>query len=199
MRTLLAVTLTALLAGCVTTPSQKAQFNAEYPHRQDIRQQSVYHFMTKPVSASGKKYWGSDNVAELFYVSDNAASMLQLRFNYPGRSVEVSSLDTHQKTLRKRTFALLDESAAKPSNADADYLVLTKGGQLMKKTRNCTPDMSVGCRWWNHTIFITRHADMAVHYEEGGAGLIFLIFPFYDSSEYLRIFQKVTPAPGLTS
>jgi hypothetical protein len=187
--------LTLLLTGCASSP-QQAQYKAEYPVRQDMRKQSIYQFQTKPIKSSGARYWGSGNLAELFYVSDDQASTLEMRFNYPARSLQVSSRDPHNNILRQRTFILLDESAAKPSDSKTGYVYLTKDGQLSRKTKNCTPDMSVGCQWWNHTIFLTRQGDLAVNYESGGAVLMFLVLPLYGSNEYFEVFPKVSPVPG---
>ena len=68
----------------------------------------------------------------------------------------------------------------------------------MQKTRNCTPDMSVGCHWWIHNLFITRHGDMALQYGNGSAVMLFLLFPAYGSNKYLEIFSKVSPVSDVT-
>ena len=198
MRVLFALLLSSLLAGCITSSPQKALYKAEYPHRQDIRQQNVYQFKTTPIKASGKRYRGAGDLAVLFGVSHQNASTVQLRFNYPAKSLEAVSLDAANKTIRKETFILLDESAPKPSRPETNYFYLTKDGQLVQKSRNCTPDMSVGCQWWNHRLFITRNGDMAVHYENGSAVLLFLVFPGYGSHDYLEIFSKVSPVADVT-
>ncbi len=198
MRVLFALLLTSLLAGCITSSPQKALYKAEYPHRQDIRQQNVYQFKTTPIKASGERYRGAGDLAVLFGVSHQNASTVQLRFNYPAKSLEAVSLDAANKTIRKETFILLDESAPKPSRPETNYFYLTKDGQLVQKSRNCTPDMSVGCQWWNHMLFITRNGDMAVHYENGSAVLLFLVFPGYGSHDYLEIFSKVSPVTDVT-
>lgn len=194
MRTPLILLLTLLLTGCVISSPQKALYNAEYPHRQDIRQQNVYRFTTKPVTPGGEKYWGAGDLAQLFYVSDDKATTVELRFSYPGKSLHVASLDTQNHVLRERTFILLDESAAKPANKDIDYFFLTKEGELKTSWRSCIPDMSVGCSWGGHTLFITRNTDLAVQYETGGAYLMFLVFPAYGSRKYLEIFPQAPAA-----
>lgn len=193
MRRLLAPLMTLLLVGCAISSPQKEQYKAEYNNRQDVRAQNVYRFKTQPIKPSGEKYWGAGDLAQLFYVSDDKASVLELRFNYPAKSLRVASLDPQNNVLREKTYSLLDESAAKPADPNTGYVYLTKDGELMRKVRNCTPDMSVGCQWWNHRLFITRSADLAVQYEKGGAGLAFLVIPVYGASEYLEIFPK---APG---
>ena len=195
MRQFFMLILTLLLAGCARSP-QQAQYNAEYPVRQDMRKQSVYQFQTKPITPSGARYWGAGNLAELFYVSDDQASTLEMRFNYPARSLLVTSRDPQTNIVRQRTFILLDESVAKPSDSQTGYMYLTKDGQLLRKAKNCTPDMSVGCQWWNHTVFLTRKGDLAVNYESGGAALMFLVLPLYGSKEYLEVFPNVSPLPG---
>jgi hypothetical protein len=187
MRLVLTLVLTSLLAGCVVDSPQKAQYNAEYPHRQDIRRQTVYQFMTKPVTKESK---GSDDLAEFFHVREDRATRVELRFNYPAHLVEISALDENRRVLRKTTVALLDESAADPSDREADYFYLTKDGTLLRKSKNCTPDMSVGCRWDVHTAFLTQKGDLAVQYENGSAGLFFLVVPFYGSSKYLNVFPN---------
>ena len=53
--------------------------------------------------------------------------------------------------------------------------------------------MSIGCRWQDRTLFITRNGDMAVQLASGSAGMAFLVIPFYGSEKYLEIFPK---APG---
>lgn len=197
MRPVFILILTSLLAGCVTSSPQSALFKAEYPQRLDIRQHSVYQFKTKPISASGESYRGSGNLTTLFRVSNEDASVLQLRFNYPAKSLDAVSLDTRNRILDKHTFALLDESAS-ASASEGEYFYLTKDGQLMQKNRNCTPDMSVGCQWWIHNLFITRNGDMAVHYEKRSAVVLFLLLPAYGSNEYLEIFSKVAATADLT-
>jgi len=199
MRSFLILLLTSLLAGCVTSSPQKTLFKAEYPQRLDIRQHNVYQFKTRPIVSSGESYRGSGDLTELFRVSNKNASMLQLRFDYPERSLEVVSLDAHNTVLDKHIFSLLDESASGPSDSEGEYFYLTKDGQLMQKTRNCTPDMSVGCQWWIHNLFITRNGDMAVHYENGSAVVLFLLLPAYGSHEYLEIFSKVSPLSDVTA
>jgi len=104
----------------------------------------------------------------------------------------VKSLDAQNRTLREETYALLDESAAKPSDVESRYFFLTKEGVLLTKFKNCTPDMSVGCRWQERTLFITRNGDMAVQLASGTAGMAFLVIPFYGSEKYLEIFPKVS-------
>jgi len=190
MRALVATMLAFLLTGCFTSSPQKTQFKAEYPARQDIRQKNEYRFTIKPTKPADARYWGSDDLAELFYVADTQATTLTLHFNFPAKSLQVSSQDPDNKIRRQTTFMLLDESAEKPSDTDLRYMYLTKDGRLLRKTRSCKPDMSVGCQWWIHTIFITRNGDMAVSYEKGGTGLVFLVIPLYSSSEYLQIFNK---------
>lgn len=199
VRVLFVLLLSSLLVGCITSSPQKALYKAEYPHRQDIRQKNVYQFKTTPIKASGERYWGAGELTQLFRVNDKDASTVQLRFNYPAKSLEAVSLDAANRTLSKETFILLDESAPKPSSPETNYFYLTKDGQLVHKIRNCTPDMSVGCQWWNHRLFITRNGDMAVHYENGSAVLLFLVFPGYGSHDYLEIFSKVSPVANVTS
>lgn len=191
MRQSFPLILILLLAGCVSS-SQHAQYKTEHPVRQDIRKQSVYQFQTKPTKPSGEKYWGAGDLADLFYVNDDKAATLEMRFNFPARSLQVSSRDAKDNILRQQLFNLLDESAAKPSDSQTNYVYLTKDGQLLRKVKNCTPDMSVGCQWRNHTIFLTRGGDLAVNYESGGAALMFLVLPLYGSKEYLEIFPKVS-------
>ena len=193
MRQLSLLLCLLLLTGCVVNAPQKAQFNAEYPNRQDIRHHAVYRFMTKPLKPGGGKYYGANDLAETLYVRADNAAMVELRFNYPGRSLQVKSLDAQNRTLREETYALLDESAAKPSDVESRYFFLTKEGVLLTKHKNCTPDMSVGCRWQDRTLFITRKGDMAVQLAKGGAGMAFLGIPLYGSQKYLEIFPK---APG---
>ncbi|WP_313109669.1 hypothetical protein [Atlantibacter sp.] len=197
MRFISTIILSSLLAGCVISSPQKAQYKAEYSHRQDIRQHTVYKFNTKPISPSGKSYRGSGNLTTLFKLSDKNASKIQLRFDYPAKSLEAVSLDAQDKILDKQTFTLLDKSADKPSDSQMNYFYLTKDGQLVYKTRNCTPDMSIGCQWWAHSLFITRNGDMAVHYENGSAVMLFLILPAYGSNEYLEIFSKAPYVSGI--
>ncbi|QMV51187.1 hypothetical protein [Ewingella americana] len=194
MYKLSALLLVLLLAGCSISAPQNAQYKKEYSARQDIRKQSLYQFMTKPVAAGGGRYWGSGDLAALFSVMDKQATSLELRFNYPAKSLEVSSRDAQNKTLRSKAFRLLDESAAKPADADNGYFYLTKDGQLVKNTRNCTPDMSVGCRWWNTKIFITGNGNLAVQHEEGGAGMMFLMIPVYGSNANFEVFPKAPPS-----
>ena len=191
MRGLLVLLVTLLLGGCVISSPQRAQYKEEYGNRQDIRTHTVYRFMTKPVRPSGEEYWGAANLAEFFYVDDKNATRVELRFNYAANTVDVASLDAQNTVLRKRTIVLLDESAAKPADTEDVYLTLTRDGELTKKVRSCKPDMSVGCQWWNHKLFITRSGDLAVQYEKGGTGLIFLLVPAYGSTEYLEIYPKV--------
>jgi len=186
-----------LLCGCVISSPQKAQYKTEYSHRQDIRQHNVYKFNTKPISASGKAYRGSGNLTSLFKLSDSNASRVQLLFDYAAKSLKAVSLDANDKILDKQTFILLDESMAKPSDSGINYFYLTKDGQLVNKTRNCTPDMSIGCQWWNYSLFITHSGDMAVHYENGSAVVLFLILPAYGSKEYLEIFSKASPVSDI--
>lgn len=195
MRKLSALIIMGLLTGCSVNTPQKAQYNAEYSQRQDIRAQNVYRFKIKPIQPSGGKYWGEDNLAQVFYVSDENAATIELHFNYPARTLLASSLDKQGQVLHKRTFALFAESATPPSDPDADYLYLTKSGELRTKWKNCTPDMSVGCRWGGHTIFITHSADLAVQYESGTAGMAFLLIPFYGSETRLQIFAKAPDNP----
>lgn len=57
MHRILTLLLSVLLAGCISSP-QKAQYNAEYANRQDIRAHEVYRFMTNPVKSSGEKILG---------------------------------------------------------------------------------------------------------------------------------------------
>ncbi len=192
MRQLSVLLCLLLLTGCVVSSPQKAQFNAEYPNRQDIRSHTVYRFMTKPLQPGGGKYYGANDLAETLYVRADNAAMVELRFNYPGRSLQVKSLDAQNRTLRDETYALLDESAAKPSDAESRYFFLSKEGVLLTKFKNCTPDMSVGCRWQDRTLFITRSGDMAVQLASGTAGMAFLVIPFYGSEKYLEIFPKVS-------
>lgn len=192
MRKLLPLLLTLLLAGCVISSPQKAQYNAEYSNRQDIRTQSVYRFITKPVKPSGENYWGAGDLPQLFYVTSDNAAVVELRFNYPAKSLLITSLDGQNNVLEKKTFALLDESASKPSDPKFSYFYLTKDGELMMKYHNCTPDMSVGCRWFEHRIFITRNTDLAVQYESGSAGMAFLLIPFYGSQKYFEVFPRAT-------
>ncbi|MEQ4451592.1 MULTISPECIES: hypothetical protein [Kosakonia] len=191
MHRILTLLLSVLLAGCISSP-QKAQYNAEYANRQDIRAHEVYRFMTKPVKSSGEKYWGAGDLAELLYVVDDKAAVVELRFNYPAKSMQVTARDAQNKVLRERTFILMDEAASKPADSDIRYFYLTKEGELATTSRNCTPDMSAGCRWWNYKLFITHNADLAVQYEHGAAGLAFLVFPMYSSSQNLEIFPKAT-------
>lgn len=190
MRQLSVLLCLLLLAGCVVSSPQKAQFNAEYPNRQDIRNHTVYRFMTKPLKPGGGKYYGSNDLAETLYVRADNAVTVELRFNYPARTLQVKSLDGQNRTLREETYVLLDESAAKPSDPESLYFFLTKDGVLLTKYKNCTPDMSVGCRWLERTLFITRNGDMAVQLADGTAGLAFLVIPFYGSKKYLEIFPQ---------
>jgi hypothetical protein len=192
MRTLLALLITVSLSGCISSP-QGAQYAAEYANHQDIRSQSVYRFNTKAIKPSGESYWGSNDLAQLFYVSSEKAAVVKLRFNYPDKTVQATSLDAQNNVLRQTTFILLDESAEKPSDPEALYFYLTPKGELLRKTRNCTPDMSVGCQWYNHQVFITHSGNLATQYETGAAGMAFLVFPMYGSQKYLEIFPK---APG---
>lgn len=53
MRQLSVLFCLLLLTGCVVSSPQKAQFNAEYPNRQDIRSHTLYRFMTKPLKPGG--------------------------------------------------------------------------------------------------------------------------------------------------
>ena len=193
MRTLLALLMTVSLTGCISSP-QGAQYDTEYAKHQDIRSQSVYRFKAKAIKPSGERYWGSNDLAELFYVTSEAAAVVKLRFNYPAKTMQATSLDAQNNVLRQTTFILLDESAPKPSNPEDRYFYLTPKGELLSKSRNCTPDMSVGCQWRNHQLFITHNGNLAAQYDTGAAGMAFLVFPMYGSNKYLEIFPK---APGL--
>ncbi|WP_228303343.1 hypothetical protein [Klebsiella aerogenes] len=190
MRKFTALILMGLLTGCSVNAPQSAQYNAEYSQRQDIHTQNVYRFKIKPLQPSGGKYWGADNLTQVFYVSDKNAAAIELRFNFPTATLQASSLDEQGKVVSTQTFALLAESATPPSGSDTKYLYLTKSGELLSKWKNCTPDMSVGCSWGGHQIFITHSADLAVQYATGGAGLAFLLIPFYNSEARLQIFAK---------
>lgn len=117
------------------------------PSAVDIRTQNVYRFKIKPLQPSGGKYWGADNLTQVFYVSDKNAAAIELRFNFPTATLQASSLDEQGKVVSTQTFALLAESATPPSGSDTKYLYLTKSGELLSKWQNCTPDMSVGCSW----------------------------------------------------
>ncbi|MCU6668735.1 hypothetical protein M8013_08235 [Enterobacteriaceae bacterium H4N4] len=191
MRQLSVLGLVLLLSGCVVSSPQQSQFQAEYPNRQDIRSHSVYQFKTTPLKPGGDEYKGTDDLAQLFYVSSKSAATVELRFNYPAKSLQATSRDAQNNTLSQQTWTLLDESAAKPSDPERQYLWLTKDGVLRTKYKNCTPDMSVGCRWVERDMFITRSGDMAVQYAEGSAGMAFLVIPFYGSQKYLGVFPKV--------
>lgn len=147
MRKFTALLLMGLLTGCSVNAPQSAQYNAEYSQRQDIRTQNVYRFKIKPLQPSGGKYWGADNLTQVFYVSDKNAATIELRFNFPTATLQASSLDEQGKVVSTQTFALLAESATPPSGSDTKYLYLTKSGELLSKWKNCTPDMSVGCSW----------------------------------------------------
>ncbi|MGY5956392.1 Lipoprotein [Kosakonia sp. BK9b] len=191
MRSVLILLLAGLLAGCEVSSPQKAQYNAEYENRQDIHTQNVYRFKAQPLKSSGKKYWGAGNLAELFYVNADNTAVVELHFNYPAKSLDTVSRDAQNTLLRERTWHLLDESASKPADPEANYLYLTKDGRLLRQKRHCTPDMGVGCQWHNYELFITRHGDLMVQYASGGAGLAFLILPVYSSYQYVEIFPKV--------
>lgn len=191
MRQLSVLLFILFLSGCVVSSPQKSQYNAEYPNRQDIRAHSVYRFKVTPLKPGGDEYKGVDDLAQLFYVRSDTAATVELRFNYPAKVVQATSLDAQNHPLQQRTWALLDESAAKPSDPESDYFWLTKEGVLVKKYKNCTPDMSVGCRWIERTLFITRNGDLGVQLADGSAGMAFLLIPFYGSEKYLGIFPKV--------
>lgn len=189
MRSLLALFIAVSLSGCVSSP-QGAQYDAEYANHQDIRKQSLYRFKTKAIKPSGESYWGSDDLAQLFYVPGKTASVVELRFNYPAKTVQATSLDAQNNVVQQQTYILLDASASEPDDKNNRYLRLSKNGEIVKKSRNCTPDMSVGCQWHNHEIFLTQSGNLAVQYESGGAGLAFLVFPIYNSQKYFEIFPK---------
>lgn len=192
MRQLSVLGLVLLLSGCVVSSPQKSQYQAEYPNRQDIRSHSLYRFVTTPLKPGGDEYRGADDLAQLFHVSKKTAATVELRFNYPAKSLQATSRDAQNNTLGQQTWILLDESSAKPSDPQSDYFWLTKDGVLRTHYKNCTPDMSVGCRWVEREMFITRNGDMAVQYAEGSAGMAFLVIPFYGSQKYLGIFPKAS-------
>jgi len=191
MRQLSVLCSLLLLSGCVVSSPQKSQYQAEYPNRQDIRSHSLYRFVTTPLKPGGDEYKGTDDLALLFYVSSKNAATVELRFNYPAKTLQATSLDAQNNALSQQTWALLDESAAKPTDSNSRHFWLTKDGVLRTQYKNCTPDMSVGCRWVDREMFITRSGDMAVQYAEGSAGMVFLVIPFYGSQKYLGIFPKV--------
>lgn len=190
MRKLMVLLVAALLAGCGSSSPQQTQYETEYSQRQDIRKQSVYRFATKPMKPSGEKYWGAGDLAQLFYVIDAKATVIELAFNYPAKTLLATARDAQNNMLKEQTYILLAKSDAAPAGENVRYIYLTKDGELAKKTKNCTPDMSVGCQWWNYRLFITRSADLAVQYEQGGAGLAFLVIPMHGSNKYLEIFPK---------
>lgn len=190
MRQLSVLLCLLLLTGCTVSSPQKAQFNAEYPNRQDIRSHTVYRFMTKPLKPGGGKYYGANDLAEMLYARADNAAMVELRFNYPAKRLQVKTFDRQNSILQEQTWILLDESAAKPSDPESHHFWLTKEGVLLTKFKNCTPDMSVGCRWQERTLFITHNGDMAVQFAKGTAGMAFLVIPFYGSEKYLEIFPK---------
>lgn len=65
------------------------------------------------------------------------------------------------------------------------------------RNRLVQADMSIGCQWWNYSLFITHSGDMAVHYENGSAVVLFLILPAYGSKQYLEIFSKASPVSDI--
>ncbi|MCT4707653.1 hypothetical protein MUA03_17370 [Enterobacteriaceae bacterium H16N7] len=192
MRGLSALLMVLSLTGCVISSPQREQYNAEYSSRQDIRTHTLYRFMAKPVKSSGEKYWGAGDLTELFYVKGDAASSVELHLDYASKSMTVKSIDTQNKTLHEEKYILLDESDEKPSDSNVKYIYLTKDGELIRKVKNCTPDMSVACQWWDHRLFITHNGDLAVQYQQGSAGMLFLLVPFYGNRSYLEIFPGVS-------
>jgi len=103
MRQLSLLLCLLLLTGCVVNAPQKAQFNAEYPNRQDIRHHAVYRFMTKPLKPGGGKDYGANDLAETLRARADNAAMVELRFNYPARRLQVKTLDAQNSTLREET------------------------------------------------------------------------------------------------
>ncbi|BBJ86232.1 TPA: hypothetical protein ACNV3W_003088 [Raoultella ornithinolytica] len=178
------------LSGCVVHSPQMAQYKAEYSNRQDIHSHSLYRFMAKPVKSSEEKYWGAGDLTEFFYVKGDKTSTVELKLDYDSKTMRIKSIDSQNRTLDERTFVLLDGSEEKPSDSNVKSLYLTKDGELIRKVKNCTPDMSAGCQWWEHRLFITQNGDLAVQYQQGGAGMLFLIVPFYTNSSYLEIFPR---------
>lgn len=179
-----------LLTGCVTAP-QQAQYRAEYKTRQPITAQSTWRFAVKPVTPAGDHDAGSRDLTGLFYLSEEQASTVQVNINYPAKTLHATALDAKGHPLHSSTLILLDQNAAAPSNYE--YFRLTQDGRLEREWRNCTPDISVGCRWWHIELFITRQGDMAVRRSESTAGMLLLVFPFWAAIHHLEIFPHSTP------
>lgn len=188
MKWLLMLVVTIFLCGCVNSPQEK-QYMAEHSNKQSFRMQNIYYFMVKPIKKSGEH----QDLADFFYVSNESAVTVKLDFNFSEKNLTVSSLDVDKKVIREQIFTLLDENSPKPTVSYGEvshYLYLTKNGELIKKGKNCTPDLGVGCVWWGYTLFLTHQFDLALLYNVGGAGLAFLIIPLYNDNKYFEIYPK---------
>ncbi|MFZ4831752.1 hypothetical protein [Rouxiella sp. Mn2063] len=139
MRKILVLLLSLLLTGCINLSSpQGAQYKAEYANRLDIRTQNVYRFMNKAVRPMGDSNAQDDYLAGFFSLSGAENSILELRFNYPAKSLQVTSLDRQNHVIAERTYLLLDKSEAPPTNKDIDYFYLTKDGECSGKLKLST-------------------------------------------------------------
>jgi hypothetical protein len=188
MRWLLILIMVVFLCGCANSPQEK-QYMREYSSMQNLRMQNTYYFRTEPIKKNGDH----QDLASFFYVSDESAVTVKFDFNLPEKKLTVSSLDVDKKVIREQVFTLLDDDdpeSTKGIGEASTYIYLTKKGELIRKTKNCTPDMSVGCTWWSYTFFLTHQFDLALLYNQGGAGLAFLIIPLYNDNKYFEIYPK---------
>lgn len=188
MRWLLIFMMPVFLCGCVSS-SQGKKYMEEYSKMQNLRMQSTYYFRVEPIKKNGEH----QSLADFFYVSDESAVTVKLDFNLPEKKLTVSSLDVDKKVIRDQVFTILDDDEPEPTKRIGEastYIYLTKKGELISKTKNCKPDLAVGCVWWNYTFFLTHQFDLALLYNEGGASLAFLIIPLYNDNKYFEIYPK---------